>query len=144
MDFEKELKEVFDIDIWNLKDKYSSNSQKSKQELSSVTTVVTKKRFFVDAKLDNKPIYSNNIDSDRVINIYISEELSINFLKNVIESLFFKSKVNMYKVSKSLDQQAAINICQKDFILNEFELLSVESKKYILQKLYQYADFSPR
>ncbi|QIV94676.1 chloroquine resistance protein [Allofrancisella frigidaquae] len=144
MDFEKELKEVFDIDIWNLKDKYSSNSQKSKQELSTVATIVTKKSFFVDAKLDNKPIYSNNLDSDRVINIYISEELSINFLKNVIESLFFKTKVNMYKVSKSLGQQAAINIYQKDFISDEFELLSVESKKYILQKLYQYADFSPR
>ncbi|KEI35608.1 hypothetical protein FRA_31c04240 [Francisella sp. W12-1067] len=144
MDFEKELKEVFDIDIWNLKDKYSSNSQKSKQELSTVATIVTKKSFFVDAKLDNKPIYSNNLDSDRVINIYISEELSINFLKNVIESLFFKTKVNMYKVSKSLDQQAAINIYQKDFISDEFELLSVESKKYILQKLYQYADFGLR
>ncbi|AJC49171.1 chloroquine resistance protein [Allofrancisella guangzhouensis] len=138
MSFEKELKDVFDIDIWCLKDKYSSSNQTTKQDLSVVVDPIKKEN------LDSKFIYSNNVDSDRFVNIFVSEDLNLNFLRNVIQSLFFNSRVNIYETSKNLDQQGAINIYQKDFISDEFELLSVESKKYILQKLYQYADFSSR
>ncbi|MWY56062.1 chloroquine resistance protein, partial [Francisella tularensis] len=61
-------------------------------------------------------------------------------------SLFFNSKVSIYKSNdiSSFEKLGGINLNEKDLFTNNIDLLSIQNKKYILSKLYKYADFSSR
>jgi len=151
MSFENEIKQVFDIDIWQLKPQYSQEKSNDIEALDTPDAVEVKATVQTD--VDNNPVvihtnelaYSNDIASEKVVNIFIDKSFNLNFLKNITEKLFFKSKVNIYygstTNSKSIDEKGVLAINQDDFISQEHSLLSVENKKYILEKLYQYADF---
>ncbi|ORU24315.1 chloroquine resistance protein, partial [Francisella tularensis subsp. holarctica] len=79
-------------------------------------------------------------------NILISTKLNLTFLKNIANSLFFNSKVSIYKSNdiSSFEKLGGINLNEKDLFTNNIDLLSIQNKKYILSKLYKYADFSSR
>ncbi|ORU65454.1 chloroquine resistance protein, partial [Francisella tularensis subsp. holarctica] len=82
----------------------------------------------------------------KIINILISTKLNLTFLKNIANSLFFNSKVSIYKSNdiSSFEKLGGINLNEKDLFTNNIDLLSIQNKKYILSKLYKYADFSSR
>ena len=151
MNFENEIKQVFDIDIWQLKSQYSQENPNDMEALDTPDAVEVKTTVQID--VDNSPViihtnelaYSNDIASEKAVNIFIDKSFNLSFLKNITEKLFFKSKVNIYygsaTNSNATDQKGALAINQGDFISQEHSLLSVENKKHILEKLYQYADF---
>ncbi|MED7819815.1 MULTISPECIES: chloroquine resistance protein [unclassified Francisella] len=145
MNFEDQLRDVFDLDIWELKPQYKTihKSQLGINDYQETLEVIEDE----PEHLDNKSlIYTNNIESNKVINIFLVNNLNLEFLKNITESLFFNSKVNLYKI-ESLDLQDIsneINLFEKDFIINASDLLSYQSKKNILSQLYKYADFKVR
>lgn len=145
MSFENELKQVFDIDIWLLKPQFQQKKEATevlKTDNSSSATNSKKAKETNTCEL----IYCNNLTSDRTINFVIDKPFNLNFLKNIIEKLFYKSKVSVYYANSiNTNLTAAANdlvIYQNDFISLEYNLLSIESKKYILKKLYHYADFA--
>ena len=148
MNFENELKQVFDIDIWQLKPQFSQENSNEvatlEVEISDVVDVKTIEDA-PDIEIVNQLVYCNDVASDRVVNFFIEESFNLNFLKNIVEKVFYKSKVSIYYGnslnSKAVNVRGALVINQDDFISAEHSLLSVESKKYILEKLYQYADF---
>lgn len=138
MSFEKQLKEVFDIDIWELKSQYqpaeiSDNMSKVCEASSS------------EQNTQNEPqlLYSNGKDSSKLINVFVSDATFLIFYKNIANALFLKSKVNIYSYTcnSSIQEYAGINLFQDDFTLNGVAMLSTSNKKYILSKLYPHADF---
>lgn len=145
MNFEDQLRDVFDLDIWELKPQYKTihKSQLGINDYQETLEVIEDE----PEHLDNKSlIYTNNIESNKVINIFLVNNLNLEFLKNITKSLFFNSKVNLYKI-ESLDIQDTsneINLFEKDFIINASDLLSYQSKKNILSQLYKHADFKVR
>jgi hypothetical protein len=153
MSFENELKQVFNIDIWQIKPQFSQEKHSALEDFSDIKTLKTVEK--IDTILESKVndnflfttelVYCNDMSSDRVINFFIDQSFNLNFLKNIIDKLFYKSKVNIYygssANSKLADESDALVINQDDFISQEHSLLSVENKKHILEKLYQYADF---
>ncbi len=151
MNFENELKQVFDIDIWQLKpqfyqEKHRNLDIKDVESLENIDDTMIVETLTADNSLAyHDLVYSNKISSDKVINFIIQKSISLTFLKNIIEKLFYKSKVCIYYASSTNDKVAnengALVINQEDFIQQDYKLFSVESKKYILEKLYQYADF---
>ena len=152
MNFENELKQVFDIDIWQLKPQFSQEKFNGIEGLDISDTIEIKATVQTD--IDNnfiahthtdELVYCNDIISEKVINLFIEESLNINFLKNITEKLFYKSMVNIYigssTNSKFTCEKGTLVIHQSDFVSQEYSLLSIENKKYILEKLYPYADF---
>ena len=146
MSFENQLSDIFNLDIWELKPQYKqlNDSQTHNDDhQKSLKTIIDTKQELVNTK---ELIYTNKIDSNKVINLYLENKLNINFLKNIISNLFFNSKVNIYK-AQSLDFQNdenVINLFEKDFTTNSNNLLSAKNKKDILSNLYKYADFKTR
>ncbi|ASG68038.1 hypothetical protein fh0823_05400 [Francisella halioticida] len=142
MSFESQLGDIFDLDIWELKSQYKSLNH------LQTDSKPTKPKEFISAieqkqVSSEKLIYTNNIDSNKTINIFLANKPNVRFLKNIVDNLFFNSKVNVYKV-QSLglrNDHDEINLFEKDFIADNGNILSVESKKYILSKLHKYADF---
>ena len=148
MSFENELKQVFNIDIWQIKPQFLQKNSNEIETLGAETSDTVEIKATEDTKnieIVNPLAYCNDVVSDRVINFFIDQSFNLNFLKNIIDKLFYKSKVNIYYGSSTNDKVAnekgVLVINQNDFISAEHSLLSVESKKYILEKLYQYADF---
>ncbi|API86890.1 hypothetical protein [Francisella uliginis] len=147
MSFENQLSDIFDLDIWELKPQYkSSNQLQTDNENSNVNleeiTVDLKQNSLISREL----VYTNNIDSNKIINIFIENDLNTNFLNNIVDNLFFNSKVSIFRI-QSTDFQTdlnEINLFEKDFILEGSNLLSTQNKKHILAKLYEYADFKSR
>ena len=147
MNFEDELKRVFDIDIWQLKPQFSQEKDIHAEVLDTemLDTVDIKTKVEANIGITNELAYCNDIVSDKVINLFINKSFNLNFLKNIIDNLFYRSKVTAYYSSLgdsgSVDEKGALVINQNNFISQEHSFLSVESKKHILEKLYQYADF---
>ena len=137
MSFDKYLKDIFDIDIWQLKSKYKQEQQVSTE--SHNTTLNNPKAIQEDV---HKLLYSSDNNSEKIINIFISDTAKLVFFKNVSNSLFFKSKVNIYQSSQLSSNNDGINLYDNDFISKAYDLLSIENKRYILTKLYDYADFN--
>ncbi len=153
MNFENELKQVFDIDIWQVKPQFSQKEYCAFEDSSDIKALKTVAQIDItlDAEvcdssfLGNEMAYCNDISSDKVVNLFIDKSFNLNFLKEIVEKLFYRSKVNIYYGSsanyKLANKNGTLIINQDDFISQEHSLLSVESKKSILEKLYQYADF---
>lgn len=141
MSFESQLKDVFDIDIWQLKSQYMPIKDDNLADNIKVNVNSDK-----TTQITPEILYSNDIDSHKAINIFISDSSSINFYKNIAASLFFKSKVNIYSYQPLTDLENinSINITDKELLKDGVDLFSLESKRNILEKLYQYADFSSK
>lgn len=141
MSFEQQLKDVFDIDIWDLKPQYKIAEPQENIEIQEEVSINDNQPVMDKSQL----LYSNGKESSKIINIFIKNTANIAFYKNIFNSLFFESKVNFYQTNNaSLDECDGINFFEEDFILRDVELLSVQSKKYILSKLYEHADFAIR
>ncbi|AJI54177.1 hypothetical protein [Francisella philomiragia] len=137
MDFVRQLEDVFGIDIWELKPEYRFTQQIE-------TQTITEK--LVDAESSGKNleiVYTNEVDSPKIINILLTDKLDISFLKQIVTNLFFKSNVCIYKTNNinSFHSLEGINIAENDFISNDYKLLDIQNKKTILSNLYKYADF---
>ena len=147
MNFEDELKRVFDIDIWQLKPQFSQEKDIHAEVLDTeiLDAVDIKTKVEGNIGITNELAYCNDIASDKVINLFIDKSFNLTFLKNIIDNLFYRSKVSAYysslEDSGSIDEKGALVIYQNNFISQEHRFLSVENKKHILAKLYQYADF---
>ncbi|ABI82901.1 chloroquine resistance protein [Francisella tularensis] len=141
MSFASQIEEIFGVDIWELKPQYKTSQQ------NQTTNDVQQQNKIITADLnDLELIYTNEITSSKIINILISTKLNLTFLKNIANSLFFNSKVSIYKSNdiSSFEKLGGINLNEKDLFTNNIDLLSIQNKKYILSKLYKYADFSSR
>ncbi|AJI67695.1 hypothetical protein CH68_1105 [Francisella tularensis subsp. holarctica] len=141
MSFASQIEEIFGVDIWELKPQYKTLQQ------NQTTNDVQQQNKIITADLnDLELIYTNEITSSKIINILISTKLNLTFLKNIANSLFFNSKVSIYKSNdiSSFEKLGGINLNEKDLFTNNIDLLSIQNKKYILSKLYKYADFSSR
>lgn len=138
MDFVRQLEDIFGIDVWELKPEYKSTQQIETQPITEKLE-------------DTKPlekslevIYSNEVESSKIINILLSDKLEISFLKQITNNLLFNSNVYIYKsdnVNNFYDLDG-INLTEKDFINDDCELLDIQNKKAILSNLYKYADFT--
>ncbi len=138
MSFAKELENVFDIDIWELKPEY-------KPQIDTDTTKISIASDIVPCIVSDTLIYTNNSSSSKVINIVISNDSQVTFVKVVSKQLFSKSRVNIYKhMNNSSSVDNSINILSSEFINDDLDLLGVANKKYILEKLYPYADFKTK
>lgn len=141
MSFASQIEEIFGVDIWELKPQYKTSQQ------NQTTNDAQQQNEIITADLnDSELIYTNEITSSKIINILISTKLNLTFLKNIANSLFFNSKVSIYKSNdiSSFEKLGGINLNEKDLFTNNIDLLSIQNKKYILSKLYKYADFSSR
>ncbi|MBK2258871.1 chloroquine resistance protein [Francisella philomiragia] len=137
MDFVRQLEDIFGIDVWELKPEYRFTQQIE-------TQIITEK--LEDTKSLEKSleiIYSNEVDSHKIINILLTDKLDISFLKQIVTNLFFKSNVCIYKTNNinSFHSLEGINLAENDFISNDYKLLDIQNKKAILSNLYKYADF---
>ncbi|QIW10272.1 chloroquine resistance protein [Francisella sp. LA112445] len=147
MSFENQLSDIFDLDIWELKPQYKSSNQLQTDFESSAINLeesMTNPKEEVDTS--RELIYTNNVDNNKIINIFIQSDLNIQFLNNVVDSLFYNSKVSIFKVQSTdiqLDSNE-VNLFEEEFILDKGDLLSIQNKKHILSKLYEYADFKSR
>ncbi|WP_150468256.1 chloroquine resistance protein [Francisella sp. SYW-9] len=147
MSFENQLSDIFDLDIWELKPQYKSSSQSQadfeNNTINSEESIVSLKQ---EVDVTKELVYTNSIDSNKIINIFIQKDLNIQFLNNIVDGLFFNSKVSIFRVQSSDIQLESkeVNLFEKDFILDSDKLLSVQNKKYILSKLYEHADFKSK
>ena len=113
--------------------------KESKQNVDDKTVVISQNTS--EIKISSL-LYSNNVVSDKVINIMITKGSILSFIKELSNRLFSKSTVNIYNnLPESSNDISTINIYDSEFISEEYSLLSVSSKKHILTKLYNYADF---
>ncbi|MWX61492.1 chloroquine resistance protein, partial [Francisella tularensis] len=134
MSFASQIEEIFGVDIWELKPQYKTSQQ------NQTTNDVQQQNKIITADLnDLELIYTNEITSSKIINILISTKLNLTFLKNIANSLFFNSKVSIYKSNdiSSFEKLGGINLNEKDLFTNNIDLLSIQNKKYILSKLYK-------
>ncbi|AJI73677.1 conserved hypothetical protein [Francisella tularensis subsp. novicida GA99-3548] len=141
MSFASQIEEIFGVDIWELKPQYKISQQ------NQTTNDAQQQNEVITADLnDLELIYTNEITSSKIINILTSTKLNLTFLKNIANNLFFNSKVSIYKSNdiSSFEKLEGINLNEKDLFTDDIELLSIQNKKYILSKLYEYADFSSR
>ncbi|MED7789403.1 chloroquine resistance protein [Francisella sp. 19X1-34] len=147
MSFESQLSDIFDLDIWELKPQYKLSSQ-SQIDFENVTVNLDEPiaEFKQEPAITEELIYKNNIVSNKIINIFIQSDLNVQFLNKVVDNLFFNSKVSIFRVQSTdiqLDSNE-VNLFEKDFISKKVNLLSAQNKKYMLSKLYEYADFKSR
>ncbi|QLE78347.1 hypothetical protein FLM55_00780 [Francisella sp. Scap27] len=148
MSFDNEIQEIFDIDVWLIKPTFV---EKDKKELDLIKSE-PKESQLPDIKIEpinktktieSRLIYSTKNESSKIINIFIAEEKNISFIKNICEKLFYNSSTNIY-VGEYQARDNNINIDFKNCLLDDKEILSIASKKHILEKLYQYADFTTK
>ncbi|MBK2114098.1 chloroquine resistance protein, partial [Francisella orientalis] len=91
MDFVRQLEDIFGIDVWELKPEYRFTQQIE-------TQTITEKLVDVEPSGKNLEIvYTNEVDSSKIINILLTDKLDISFLKQIVTNLFFKSNVCIYK-----------------------------------------------
>ncbi|APC91502.1 MULTISPECIES: chloroquine resistance protein [Francisella] len=141
MSFVSQIEEVFGIDMWELKPQYKAMQQnQATNDTQQQDEIITANQNHLEL------IYSNEVTSSKIINILLSAKLNLAFLKNIVNSLFFNSKVSIYKSNdiSFFEKLEGINLCEKDLLSDNTELLSIQNKKYILSKLYEYADFSSK
>ncbi|MBN3685334.1 chloroquine resistance protein, partial [Francisella tularensis subsp. holarctica] len=127
MSFASQIEEIFGVDIWELKPQYKTSQQ------NQTTNDVQQQNKIITADLnDLELIYTNEITSSKIINILISTKLNLTFLKNIANSLFFNSKVSIYKSNdiSSFEKLGGINLNEKDLFTNNIDLLSIQNKKY--------------
>jgi hypothetical protein len=147
MSFESQLSDIFDLDIWELKPQYKSSTQSQADFENSTINLeesMTNSKQEVDAS--RELVYTNNVDSNRIINIFIQSDINIKFLNNITDSLFFDSKLSIFRVPSTdiqLDSNE-VNLFEEEFILDKDDLLSIQNKKHIQSKLYEYSDFKSR
>ncbi|AFJ43442.1 hypothetical protein [Francisella orientalis] len=137
MDFVRQLEDIFGIDVWELKPEYRFTQQIE-------TQTITEKLVDVEPSGKNLEIvYTNEVDSSKIINILLTDKLDISFLKQIVTNLFFKSNVCIYKTNNinSFYSLEGVNLAENDFISNDYKLLDIQNKKTILSNLYKYADF---
>ncbi|ORM39261.1 chloroquine resistance protein [Francisella endosymbiont of Ornithodoros moubata] len=141
MSFVSQIEEVFGVDVWELKPQYKAMQQNQ-------ATNDTQQQDEIIAVNPNhlELIYSNEVKSSKIINILLSAKLNLAFLKNIANSLFLNLKVSIYKSNdiSFFEKLEGINLSGKDLLNDNTELLSIQNKKYILSKLYEYADFISR
>ncbi|MFV9924478.1 MAG: chloroquine resistance protein [Francisella endosymbiont of Hyalomma scupense] len=141
MSFVSQIEEVFGVDVWELKPQYKAMQQNQ-------ATNDTQQQDEIIAVNPNhlELIYSNEVKSSKIINILLSAKLNLAFLKNIANSLFLNLKVSIYKSNdiSFFEKLEGINLSEKDLLNDNTELLSIQNKKYILSKLYEYADFISR
>ncbi|NDR89599.1 chloroquine resistance protein, partial [Francisella tularensis subsp. holarctica] len=115
MSFASQIEEIFGVDIWELKPQYKTSQQ------NQTTNDVQQQNKIITADLnDLELIYTNEITSSKIINILISTKLNLTFLKNIANSLFFNSKVSIYKSNdiSSFEKLGGINLNEKDLFTN--------------------------
>lgn len=146
MSFDKELQDIFGVDIWFIKPSFKKDSNarpinNTFIEVDTQTTDKKTKHTLVEGspKIDSKLIYTNENASSKIINVFISDQEHLSFVKNICDKLFYKSLVNIYIGTQHIDNN--ININFDDCLFVDKEVLSVANKKNILESLYQYADF---
>ncbi|AXA33869.1 hypothetical protein [Francisella adeliensis] len=152
MSFDNEIQEIFDIDVWLIKpafvEKDENELESDKPELQEsqpqdIKTEVVDELVNEAKAVESKLIYSTENESSKVINIFIAEEKNLNFIKNICKKLFYNSSTNIY-IGKYHIKDDNININFRDCLLEDKEILSITNKKHILEKLYQYADFTTK
>lgn len=136
MSFNQDIHDIFDIDIWCLKDSYKNNVTLESKNSDVVETNVTKSESKYDLLL------SIDNDSDKLINFFISDINVLNLIKKISTAMFYNSKVCIYGYNNlpDLNDIEGINIVDKNFIADYSTILSVDSKKEIFKKLYEYSD----
>ena len=125
---DKEISEIFNIDIWELKKSYNQNK--------AIKNIVNN---------DFKIVYSFDIeDSKRSVKFYISSLDKLNSFINISKALFFKSNIEIIHYINEINNiKSDNNIFIDSFILDEkFKLNSIEQKKHILNTLYDKSDFN--
>ena len=141
MSFISQIEEVFGVDVWELKPQYKAMQQnQATNDTQQQDEIITVNPNHLEL------IYSNEVTSSKIINILLSAKLNLAFLKNIANSLFFNLKVSIYKSNdiSFFEKLEGINLSEKDLLNDNTELLSIQNKKYILSKLYEYADFISR
>ncbi|MFV9930978.1 MAG: chloroquine resistance protein [Francisella endosymbiont of Hyalomma asiaticum] len=138
MSFVSQIEEVFGVDVWELKPQY-----KAMQQNQATNDTQQQNKIIVVNPNYLELIYSNEVKSSKIINILLSAKLNLAFLKNIANSLFLNLKVSIYKSNdiSFFEKLEGINLSEKDLLNDNTELLSIQNKKYILSKLYEYADF---
>ncbi|MFC4891702.1 chloroquine resistance protein [Pseudofrancisella aestuarii] len=135
MSFDKEFSEILGLTLWELKPSFKTAEEK----------LPIKK---VDIKPDEiKLIFSNSLESNKNINLFISNQDHLSFFKSISFSLFFNSKVNIYHYNSDLTQNTlenSINIYDKDILKDFSNINSSINKKYIFSKLYESSDFTSK
>ena len=141
MSFVSQIEEVFGVDVWELKPQY-----KAMQQNQATNDTQQQDEIIVVNPHHLELIYSNEVKSSKIINIFLSAKLNLAFLKNIANSLFLNLKVSIYKSNdiSFFEKLEGINLSEKDLLNDNTELLSIQNKKYILSKLYEYADFISR
>ena len=125
---DKEISEIFNIDIWELKKSYNQNK--------AIKNIINN---------DFKIVYSFNIGSSkRNIKFYISSLDKLNSFINISKALFFKSNIEIIHYINEINNiKNDNNIFIDSFILDKkFKLNSIEQKKHILNILYDKSDFN--
>ena len=141
MSFVSQIEEVFGVDVWELKPQYKAMQQnQATNDTQQQDEIITVNPNHLEL------IYSNEVTSSKIINILLSAKLNLAFLKNIANSLFLNSKVSIYKSNdiSFFEKLEGINLSEKDLLSDNTGLLSIQNKKYILSKLYEYADFIAR
>lgn len=129
MDFVRQLEDIFGIDVWELKPEYRFTQQIE-------TQTITEKLVDVEPSGKNLEIvYTNEVDSSKIINILLTDKLDISFLKQIVTNLFFKSNVCIYKTNNinSFYSLEGVNLAENDFISNDYKLLDIQNKKQYYQ-----------
>ncbi len=144
--FDKNISEVFGIDVWQLKPEYSSKIDIDDSMVESVEETIMEAKIENDvSEKSTKPVsdilYSNNVNSSKKISIYISTDESLDLFKEVTLKMFYKSSVNIYSNNTQKDSALGITISGKDIVKDFSEVNSLENKKSIFTKCYEYADF---
>ncbi|MFV9973006.1 MAG: chloroquine resistance protein [Francisella endosymbiont of Hyalomma asiaticum] len=142
MSFVSQIEEVFGVDVWELKPQY----KKAMQQNQATNDTQQQDEIIAVNPNNLELIYSNEVKSSKIINILLSAKLNLAFLKNIANSLFLNLKVSIYKSNdiSFFEKLEGINLSEKDLLNDNTELLSIQNKKYILSKLYEYADFISR
>lgn len=138
MSFVSQIEEVFGVDVWELKPQYKAMQQnQATNDTQQQNEIIVVNPNYLEL------IYSNEVKSSKIINILLSAKLNLAFLKNIANSLFLNLKVSIYKSNdiSFFEKLEGINLSEKDLLNDNTELLSIQNKKYILSKLYEYADF---
>ncbi len=95
MSFENELKQVFNIDIWQIKPQFLQKNSNEIETLGAETSDTVEIRATEDTEsieIVNSLAYCNDVVSDKIINFFIDQSFNLNFLKNIIDKLFYKIK----------------------------------------------------
>ncbi|APC97999.1 hypothetical protein [Francisella frigiditurris] len=132
MSFDKEFSEILGLTLWELKPNFKPLEEQQSPKKTDIESD------------ELNLLFSNNTESDKNINFFISNKNHLGFFKSVSFSLFFNSKINIYHHNCDSTQNTlenSINIYDKDILKDFSNINSSINKKYIFSKLYESSDF---